>query len=139
MEIEAVHSVLKEFFILTASGWMNKRCEKEILKYKAASEKSSSFWSSIPRHLKTAMAARRRAAKLQATPPWLTPSDISRIEAIYAEAQRLSSLTGSPHDVDHEIPLQGGDVCGLHVPWNLRPILASVNRSKGVIYSRDQS
>lgn len=74
--------------------------------------------------------AKRRAAKLSATPPWLSPVDLVEIEGIYNHAQVLTEITGSPHDVDHIVPLQGKNVCGLHVPWNLQAIPASINRSK---------
>ena len=51
--------------------------------------------------------------------------------AIYAEAARLTKETGIPHEVDHEVPLQGINVCGLHWHENLRIVTAFVNRSKG--------
>ena len=78
-----------------------------------------------PRYM--AASAKRRAARIAGTPPWV---DISAIAAIYAEAKRLTVETGIPHDVDHIIPLQGDGVCGLHVPWNLRPMPAAANRAK---------
>jgi len=74
--------------------------------------------------------AMRKAAKLQRTPAWLTPADFSAIEQFYAEAARLSDLTGIAFEVDHILPLQGELVSGLHVPSNLQILLKSVNRSK---------
>ena len=77
-----------------------------------------------------ARTAKRRAAKLQATPKCLTKDHWKQIEAFYIEAARLTKVTGTPHEVDHIIPLQGIDVRGLHVPWNLRIVTRSVNRRK---------
>lgn len=71
--------------------------------------------------------AKRRAQKLSATPPW---ADLATIEAIYAEARRLTDETGIPHEVDHIHPLQGENFCGLHVPHNLQVIPAEQNRRK---------
>ena len=81
-------------------------------------------------HLHAAKVARRRAAEHQPMPPWLTADIHARIAAIYAEARRMADETGVPHDVDHIVPLKGKTVCGLHVPWNLRPLPASTNRRK---------
>jgi uncharacterized phage protein (TIGR02220 family) len=39
-EKQAVEAVLNEFFSLTDEGWVNRRCEGEITKYRAKSEKS---------------------------------------------------------------------------------------------------
>lgn len=64
----------------------------------------------------------------QATPPWV---DLSAITDVYRQAAILAEATGIPHDVDHIVPLRGKNVCGLHVHWNLRPLPASDNRSKG--------
>ena len=50
--------------------------------------------------------------------------------AIYAEAKRLTEETGIPHEVDHEIPLKGRLVSGLHVLANLRVVTRAENRRK---------
>lgn len=86
------------------------------------------------------VAAARRAAKLSATPAWLTEQHHRRIEEYYVEAERLTRETGEPWEVDHIVPLLGRfitidgarvrEVCGLHVPWNLRVIPSQDNRSK---------
>lgn len=75
--------------------------------------------------------AKRRAAKLERTPSWLIESDWNRINGRYALAQHMQHLTGDIYHVDHIIPLQGDEVSGLHVPDNLRVVLASENLSKG--------
>ena len=82
----------------------------------------------------TSYKARYRAARRQATPPWLTESHIAQIEAVYEQARRLSQETGVPHDVDHIVPLAGKVVSGLHVPWNLRAIPKVANNRRPRIY-----
>lgn len=72
--------------------------------------------------------ARRRAALIQRTPAW---ADLPKIAEFYREAVRLTLETGVPHHVDHIIPLQGKNVCGLHVHTNLRVIPAKQNIAKG--------
>lgn len=49
----------------------------------------------------------------------------NQIAKIYQEA-RNKGLT-----VDHIIPLNGKNVCGLHVPWNMQLLSKSENSSKG--------
>jgi 5-methylcytosine-specific restriction endonuclease McrA len=73
--------------------------------------------------------ARRRKHRL-ATPCWLTDVQFKDIRAIYEQAISLSRATGIPYVVDHIIPLQHEDVCGLHVPWNLRVITREENGLK---------
>lgn len=75
--------------------------------------------------------AKRRAQKLRATPAWLVAEDYDRISQIYAEAARMTRETGVVYHVDHEIPLQGKTVSGLHVPENLRILPAVENFRKG--------
>ena len=74
--------------------------------------------------------AKRRAAKINATPIWSTKEDFKQIEAFYIEAQNLTLATGVQHQVDHIYPLQGENVCGLHVPSNLQVLTATENISK---------
>ena len=69
-----------------------------------------------------AKAARRRAAKLKATPPW---ADLEEIKNVYLEAQYFGM------HVDHIIPLQGKEVCGLHIWENLQLLTPEKNIKKG--------
>ncbi len=75
-----------------------------------------------------AACAKRKAAKLRATPAW---ADMSRIGELYRVAREISVATGVPHEVDHIEPLRGRTVCGLHVIENLRVVPRSENRRKG--------
>jgi hypothetical protein len=72
----------------------------------------------------------RELAKTGATPKWLTREHHKQIAAIYLQAQVWSEATGVPYHVDHIIPLNGENVCGLHVPWNLRAIKGEENLKK---------
>jgi len=72
----------------------------------------------------------RRRRFRQATPKWLSAEQKMEIRLKYRLAIELSRATGIRHAVDHEIPLQGEDVCGLHVPWNLRVITQEENLKK---------
>lgn len=62
-----------------------------------------------------------------ACPPWACQDAIT---TKYKERERMTALTGVLHHVDHKIPLQHENVCGLHVAANLRVILARDNLSK---------
>lgn len=75
--------------------------------------------------------AKYRASLLNAMPPWLSNEHRIQITAFYSEAIYLTHKTGIRHEVDHIIPLQGKNVRGLHVPWNLRVITRKENRRKG--------
>jgi 5-methylcytosine-specific restriction endonuclease McrA len=72
----------------------------------------------------------RRRRFRNATPKWLNDAQKMEIRLKYRLAIELSRATGVRHAVDHEIPLQGEDVCGLHVPWNLRVITQEENLKK---------
>lgn len=73
--------------------------------------------------------ARRRKHR-QATPKWLTRAQKSQIRHIYQIAITMSQTTGEQYVVDHIVPLRSDEVCGLHVPWNLRVITQEENLRK---------
>ncbi len=62
-----------------------------------------------------------RAAKLQRTPAW---ANLDKIRQIYDNCPE-------GHHVDHIIPLNGINICGLHVEYNLQYLPAKENCSKG--------
>jgi len=66
--------------------------------------------------------AKRRTAKMQRTPAWLTPDDLWMIEQAYEIAALRTKVLGVQFHVDHVLPLQGQYVSGLHVPTNLQVI-----------------
>ena len=74
--------------------------------------------------------AKYRAARRQACPPWLNKEMLNQIHEIYRLRRQISEATGIVHEVDHIVPLQGGTVCGLHVPWNLRVITKEQNNRR---------
>jgi hypothetical protein len=86
------------------------------------------------RHLCNAYWMKRKASKLQATPPWLTQEQLEEIKSVYLLARECELITGDNYHVDHIVPLQNKNVCGLHVPWNLQVLPADINMSKGNRY-----
>jgi 5-methylcytosine-specific restriction endonuclease McrA len=64
----------------------------------------------------------RHDAIRRATPAWLSQTQKQDIEGIYGSARLITESTGVLHHVDHIVPLNGREVCGLHVAWNLRVI-----------------
>ena len=74
--------------------------------------------------------AKRKAAKLKRTPEWLSEFDLLKIKCIYQVAAMRNAESDTEWHVDHIVPLQGTNVSGLHVPWNLRVIPAAENIRK---------
>lgn len=85
-------------------------------------------WDKNNTDKRRAIKAKRRASELQRTPKWLNKEHYKQIENFYKIANTLSK--DIKYEVDHIIPLQGKNVSGLHVPWNLQVLTRSENRSK---------
>jgi hypothetical protein len=97
------------------------RVVRELVRLQRAAQTADA----LPSHLIEAADAGRRRLRMA---PW---ANGAAIRAIYAEAKRLTQQTGIQHHVDHEIPLQGERVSGLHVETNLRIVTAALNIRKG--------
>lgn len=81
--------------------------------------------------------ARIRYYKLKrkrATPGW---ADYDKIMEIYRKAKEMTDETGIIYEVDHIIPLNGKNVCGLHVENNLQILTQEENRLKFNHYNFD--
>lgn len=99
--------------------YYQKNKEKELLRIKEYSNRNKAKCNAIKR--------KYDYSKLNATPKW---ADIQKIETVYEKVKWLEKLTGLRYHVDHIIPLQGENVCGLHVWENLQILEASINCSK---------
>lgn len=102
--------------------WRAKNIEK-----KAAGDKS---WRTRNAPKVNAYGMARYTRKMNARPDWLSAIQLAQIQEAYDVALACSVQTGVPHEVDHVFPLKGRGFSGLHVPWNLRVITFTENRSK---------
>lgn len=91
-------------------------------KLRITMNRANNAWKKRNPDIVTANIALRRAAKLQATPPWF---EKELIDVVYAKAKQWG------FEVDHVIPLKGKNVCGLHCWANLQLLNKSLNASKG--------
>jgi hypothetical protein len=103
---------------------------KDTAEYKQKVKEYGSEWKQSNKGKVNSYTAKRRIAKLNRTPKWLTAVDFERIENEYKLAAILTKLWGEPWHVDHVIPLQGKMVSGLHVPSNLQVLRGKDNIKK---------
>jgi hypothetical protein len=80
-------------------------------------------WSKANNKKVLAKTRKYQASKLRATPSWLTSEQIKEMQKFYINCPK-------GWHVDHIIPLQGKNVLGFHVPWNLQYLTASDNHRK---------
>lgn len=103
--------------------------ERDRVRYAADPDKGqdrAGAWAAANPDKINARNAARRAAKLQRTPSWACPKAIAQV---YELAAFCNQIAGPAH-VDHEIPLQGELVSGLHVHQNLQVLPGSENCAK---------
>lgn len=103
-----------------------KRSRAWYLRNKDQADAASKQWVKVNPGKVNARAARLRAERLQRTVPW---ADLEVIDDIYSLARVLREH-GLPVEVDHEIPLRGRTVSGLHTHHNLRLLDSTENKSK---------
>ena len=104
------------------------------LSYESNAEKRKEYqrlWSKTNRGTANALGRKYKLKKINATPKWLSESQLLHIKCKYQLAAMLNIHGVEPWHVDHIVPIRGKDVCGLHVPWNLRVIPAKENMTKG--------
>jgi len=103
--------------------------ERYIAKKEQIKKYTSEWKKSNPAKVIANTTKRKKHIRLR-TPNWLTPIDFERIQTQYQLAVLLTKITDSPWEVDHDIPLLGKNVSGLHVPSNLRVIPKQDNLAK---------
>jgi 5-methylcytosine-specific restriction endonuclease McrA len=86
------------------------------------------------RALANASCRKYQCSKMNRTPKWLNENQLLEIKEFYIVAAELSWLSEGGLEVDHIVPLQGKNVSGLHVPWNLQIIPTRANQIKGNNY-----
>lgn len=118
---------------------VNEKCKRFYWKNLEARREKTRLWAKANPDKACAMTMKRKAAKLRAIPNWLNQADHAEISGQYHFASIMSKITGQQYEVDHEIPLQGRTVCGLHVPTNLQTITKSENCSKHNSFSQEFS
>jgi hypothetical protein len=112
----------REKAINLAKNWQKNNVERVKNNVKLYQKQNRAKFNSLQ--------SKRRAMQTNATPKWLTFEQLNQIEEFYRLAQELRWLSEENLEVDHIIPLQSKNVCGLHVPWNLQILPASLNRTK---------
>jgi hypothetical protein len=91
----------------------------------------SSAYAKAHREEHNARVRKYRESRIERTPAWTNESDKLRMKCYYQVAKMRTRETGETWSVDHIVPLQGENVSGLHVSWNLQVITKRENVAKG--------
>jgi hypothetical protein len=112
----------KEAIAVYKKAWRKQNKEQQALYDK--------LWKKLNPEKVNAQVSKRRTAKLNRIPKWLSLATLKEIEALYKLAVEKTKETGIKWHVDHIIPLRGELVSGLHVPSNLQVIIGADNVRK---------
>lgn len=118
---ERYNSVTKQEERDASDAWRNRNREK--------ARAYCTKWREKNKPRKAEQERIRKAKESLAKPAWLSKEQKDKILWYYAVAQEIRK-SGIPCEVDHIIPLQGKNVCGLHVPWNLQILTKEENAKK---------
>lgn len=110
---------------------------KWVAKNRGAVRRISQVYYEKHREDELARSAQKRVKRNLSRPSSLTAEQEQQIKDFYWLAKDLTAVSGETYHVDHIVPLQGKNVCGLHVPWNLQVLPADINLSKGNRYADD--
>jgi hypothetical protein len=130
---DALSEIGKLYYLNNASDINARHREQYECNKTAASARNRAYHKANPWKV-IARKAKRRSAKLQATPAW---SETELIAELYLEANTRSKTEGITYHVDHIVPLQSNLVCGLHCLANLQIITANENHRKNNRYWPD--
>lgn len=106
-----------------SKAWRAKNAERNKL--------LAAIWTAANLEKKAVATAKRRAARLRASPPWARVSDI---KPFYVLAASMTKQYGIKTTVDHLVPLQSPLVCGLHCAANLSIQTDKLNKRKGSLW-----
>jgi len=114
----------------------NAESEKENAKtYRLARlehvDRKDSEWKKNNRDKCNSYGSKYRASRINATPSW---ANDAYMKLWYTLAQIEQERTGRRVEVDHIVPLQGKNVCGLHHEHNMQLLFREHNSSKGNKY-----
>lgn len=127
---EYIQSNVKKYFEQNKEMILEKRKKSYLEKYKLESEKfkeRSRQWLKRNKDYSCFKRKLRECRKQMAIPLW---ADLNKIKIYYQNAKLLTEVTGEKYHVDHIIPLNGRNVCGLHWEGNLQILPASMNIRK---------
>lgn len=104
----------------------NERSRRWYHENREKAKEATALWQRNNPSRVAAKAMKYHSDKMHRTPAW---ADLNAIDAVYAKASALRDA-GQDVQVDHDIPLRGKMVSGLHVHNNLKILTAAENRSK---------
>jgi hypothetical protein len=118
-----------------SKNWYESNKEKalEYAKCKIAKDRKKhnkyvSNWAKNNKGKRNAIWAKYYTSKMRALPKW---ANLEKIKNIYNKCPK-------GYHVDHIIPLQGKNVCGLHVEYNLQYLTEFENKRKGNRYGNQK-
>lgn len=100
-------------------------------KRRTQKNRTSLRWRKKNPGLKVAETAAYRLKLTRRVPCWMIKFEREQIRELYKIAARLTRASGVQWHVDHEVPLNGDTVSGLHVLGNLRVVRWRDNLLKG--------